>query len=101
MQYGGLILHSLLNLVFYMYPYETLHVFVFAVTLVLIGVELLPEEDKPVLLDDTTLLLLLENLTLDVNRVLALTCLARLLGGDAREPARTIFLLHLLSLHSL
>ena len=101
MQYGGLILHSLLNLIFDMYPYETLHVFVFAVTLVLIGVELLPEEDKPVLLDDTALLLLLENLTLDVNRVLALTRLARLLGGDAREPARTILLLHLLSLHSL
>jgi hypothetical protein len=46
---------------------ETLHVLVLAVALVLVGVELLAEEDEPVLLDDAALLLLLEDLPLDVD----------------------------------
>ena len=73
-----------------------------AVALVLVGVELLAEEDEPVLLDDAALLLLLEDLTLDVDRVLTLTRLTRLLGRrDTRQAARTILLLHFLCLHSL
>jgi hypothetical protein len=82
--------------------HETLHVLVLAVALVLVGVELLAEEDEPVLLDDAALLLLLEDLPLYVDRVLTLTSLTRLLGRrDTREPTRTILLLYFLCLHSL
>lgn len=72
-----------------------------AVALVLVGVELFAEEDEPVLLNDAALLLLLEDLPLDVDRVLTLARLTRLLGRDARETTRTILLLHFLCLHSL
>ncbi len=67
----------------------------FAVPLVFIRVQLLAEQDEPVLLDDASLLLLLKDLSLDVYRVLALARLARLLGRDAREPARAVLLLDL------
>jgi hypothetical protein len=97
-----IILHSLLDLVFDVDSDETLHVLVLAVALVLVGVELLAEEDEPVLLNDAALLLLLKDLTLDVDRVLTLTRLTRLLGRrDTREATRTILLLHFLCLHSL
>ena len=67
----------------------------FAVPLVFIRVQLLAEQDEPVLLDDASLLLLLKDLSLDVYRVLALARLTRLLGRDAREPARAVLLLDL------
>ena len=52
---------------------KRLHIFVLLVTLVLVGVKLLAEEDVPVLAELATLLLLLDDCSLDMDGVLSLT----------------------------
>ena len=64
---------------------------------VLIDVELLAQQDEPVLLEDAALLLLLQDFPLDVDRVLPLAGRTRVfLGRVARQSAGAVLRLGLL-----
>ena len=60
-------------------------------------IKLFAQEDEPVLFKYPALLLLLQDLTLDVNGVLALASLASVLSAIAWKPTCTVFLLDRLS----
>ena len=60
------------------------------VALILVRVELLAEEDVPILPERPTLLLLLDNLTLDVDRVFTLTLVAGFLAWCHRETTHAV-----------
>ena len=63
----------------------------------LLTIEFLAQENEPVLLEDATFLLLFQDLTLDVDGVLALAGLAGVLAANAWESASAILLLYMLS----
>ena len=63
----------------------------------LLTIEFLPQQHKPVFLEDAAFLLLFQDLTLNVDGVLALAGLAGVLGTDAWQSASAILLLHMLS----
>jgi hypothetical protein len=93
----ALALDGLLDLVLDVDADQTLHVLVLAVALVLVRVELLAQQDEPVLLEDAALLLLLQDFPLDVDRVLPLAGRTRVfLGRVARQSAGAVLRLGLL-----
>lgn len=69
---------------------QTLHIFVPLVALVLVRVKLLAEQDVPILPQRPTLLLLLDNFTFDVDRVLALTLVAGFLARCHRKTTNAV-----------
>ena len=93
----ALALDGLLDLVLDVDADQTLHVLVLPVALVLVRVELLAQQDEPVLLEDASLLLLLQDFPLDVDRVLPLAGRTRVfLGRVARQSAGAVLRLGLL-----
>jgi hypothetical protein len=64
----------------------------------MLTVEFLAKQNEPVLLQDTTFFLLLQNLSLNMNGVLALTALTGVLLWQTWETASTIGLEECLAL---
>jgi hypothetical protein len=64
---------------------------------VLLTIEFLAQQHKPVLFENAAFLLLFQDLPLDVDGVLALASLTGVLGTDAGQSASAILLLHMLS----